>query len=424
MIVCIFEDHTVAWLEPLTLTRPAFDLRCGAGTLLERQLRAIGVDDALAWVRPELAPLCQMNHPHLTVNEALPATEPVLLINARWLAPAAPLTDLANPRLGIVDNQVAYAVLPAGCAAHVEPESIDDALEGLRNELPICPAGGSMITHLWELIEQNAGVLCQDLAAFRASAGAALPATDVKVMGTADRFVVADGAVVEPHVAVDTRHGPVLIDRGAVLQAFSRIEGPCYVGQGSVVAGAKMARSTLGPSCRVGGEVQDSIVQGFSNKYHDGFLGHSYLGEWVNIAAGTQFSDLRNDYAPVHVTLGGQRLPTGRAKIGSFVGDHTKTGLGTLLNTGSVIGAFCNLLPSGTYLPSVIPSFCEARRGILRERTDLRTTFQTAATVMRRRGFELTDAHINFYFELYDQTADARRKLLHENELRLLRQSV
>src|SRR6185503_20580297 len=125
---------------------------------------------------------------------------------------------------------------------------------------------------------------------------------------------------------------------------------PCYVGPESWILGAKLRGGTVGPWCRVGGEVEASVVQGYSNKCHDGFLGHSYLGEWVNLGAGTQVSDLRHDYEAVTVPLGGERVNTGLTKVGCFIGDHTKTGLNTLINTGSVVGAFCQLLPTGGLL--------------------------------------------------------------------------
>src|SRR4029077_11502764 len=141
-------------------------------------------------------------------------------------------------------------------------------------------------------------------------------------------LVVAEGALLEPFVTADTRQGPVLIERGAAIQSFSRLEGPCYIGTESWIMGAKLRGGTIGPKCRIGGEVEASIVQGQSNKYHDGFLGHSYIGQWVNLAAGTQTSDLRNDYGPIRVTVAGQRIATGRTKVGSFIGDHSKTGLG------------------------------------------------------------------------------------------------
>src|SRR5262249_39286737 len=155
------------------------------------------------------------------------------------------------------------------------------------------------------------------------------------IIGPRERLVIAPDVTIEPHVVVDTRRGPVLLERGATIQAFTRIEGPCCIGAESCVVGGKVSGTTLGPCCRVGGEVEQSILHGFSNKYHDGFLGHSYIGEWVNLAAGTQVSDLRNDYAAIKVSVSGERVATGRMKIGAFIGDHTKTGLATLINSGT-----------------------------------------------------------------------------------------
>src|SRR5262245_22335938 len=167
MNLFIFEDKSVEWLEPLTLTRPALDLRCGAATLLERQLRAFGVDEAAAIVRPEQAPLCQMAHPRLAVNEAgNRGNGPTILVNARWLAPGEPPSDLTPPRVGLVENQIAYVVLPPGQSPEFFPETIDEQIEVYRQELPSCPAGGAMINHLWDLLEQNGPSLCQDAAWF------------------------------------------------------------------------------------------------------------------------------------------------------------------------------------------------------------------------------------------------------------------
>src|SRR5262249_16153032 len=154
------------------------------------------------------------------------------------------------------------------------------------------------------------------------------------------------------------------------------------------------------------------------NKYHDGFLGHSYLGEWVNLGAGTHNSDLRNDYGEVSVVVDGRSGATGLTKVGCFLGDHTKTGVGTLLNTGSSVGAFCNLLPSGTFLPKYIPSFCSWWNGSLAERTDLPALLRTAAEVMRRRGVELPEPQAAVYRLLLEQTAAERRRALREGEQR------
>jgi UDP-N-acetylglucosamine diphosphorylase/glucosamine-1-phosphate N-acetyltransferase len=217
----------------------------------------------------------------------------------------------------------------------------------------------------------------------------------------------------------------VVIDLEAEVTAFTRLEGPCYVGPRTHVLGAKVrGGTTLGPDCRVGGEVEASVIHGHSNKYHDGFLGHSYVGEWVNLGAGTSNSDLRNDYGEVTVTLAGRRVPTGLTKVGCFLGDHTKTGLGTLLNTGTVAGMFCNLLPSGSFLPKSIPSFCTWWNGGLAEQADLPGLLRTAAEVMRRRGAVFGEAHAALFRALYDQSAPERRQALREAEQRRLRRSA
>jgi UDP-N-acetylglucosamine diphosphorylase/glucosamine-1-phosphate N-acetyltransferase len=226
-------------------------------------------------------------------------------------------------------------------------------------------------------------------------------------------------------VVADTTRGPVVIDHDALVTAFTRLEGPCYVGPHTQVQGAKIrAGTTLGPHCRIGGEVEASIVHGFSNKYHDGFLGHSYVGEWVNLGAGTHNSDLRNDYGEVTVTVAGRRIATGRTKVGCFLGDHTKTGLGTLINTGTNVGVCCNLLPAGRLAPKYVPSFATWWNGSLCENFEWGRLLETAHAVMQRRGCALTDAHAALFRHIYAETAADRRRTLREAEQRELRRSA
>jgi UDP-N-acetylglucosamine diphosphorylase/glucosamine-1-phosphate N-acetyltransferase len=225
-------------------------------------------------------------------------------------------------------------------------------------------------------------------------------------------------------VVIDTTNGPVLLDRGAVVQAFSRLEGPCYVGPGTQLHAARVRDASFGPQCRVGGAVESSVIQGYSNKAHEGFLGHSYLGEWVNFGSGTQTSDLRTDYGTVSMRSNGRRVDTGRLKVGSFVGDHVKTSMGVLFNTGSAVGPFGLLLASGGLLPRSLPPFGQYAHGHVEERSDLREMFGTAATVMARRGREWTEDHAEFYFDLFEQTAAERRQAVREGEQRRLRRVV
>jgi acetyltransferase-like isoleucine patch superfamily enzyme len=188
----------------------------------------------------------------------------------------------------------------------------------------------------------------------------------------------------------DTTNGPVWVGPGAVVTAFTRLEGPCAVGAHSQLLSAKVrAGTTIGPHCRVGGEVECSVLLGYANKYHDGFLGHSYVGEWVNLAAGTGTADLRYDYRPVSTHIGGEEVPSGRTKLGSLIGDHAKTGLGVLLDCGTALGPFAQVLPTGTFAPRAVPAFRRAGPGGLKD-IDANRAIEAARTAMGRRGRALT----------------------------------
>ena len=301
--------------------------------------------------------------------------------------------DVGGPTVGVVDDTVAYAVLGKELLADCTPATIDDCLEKWKASLPVRPAGGRMIRYLWDLVHANADEIGRDFRALGLDRAPA-PTELHSVVGSIDQLRIDPTARIDPLVVFDTRSGPVVVEAGAEIHAFSRIEGPCYIGPKSQVLGGKLrGGSSLGPQCRVGGEVETSIFHGHTNKYHDGFLGHGYVGEWVNLGAGTSNSDLRNDYGEVGMTAAGQRVATGQTKVGCFIGDHTKMGLSTLLNTGSNVGVAANLLPSGSLLPKYIPSFASWWNGSLADRTELPALFDTAATVMKRRGKAFTQAH-------------------------------
>lgn len=419
--VCLFEDRHAADLEPLSLTRPVFDLLCGMTSLGEKQCRGLESLDHGVLVRPYLAELYRFCNATCPVNDLdwLKA-ETTLLINGRWLPYEELPADLPSPCVGLLDDEVAFALLSMEELAFCSLETLDDCLETWKQRLPIVPATGHLIRHGWELVEHNAEQLRRD---FRQAASQ--PADHkVTILGSREHIIIDPTAFLEPMVLFDTRRGPIVIEREAVVAAFSRIEGPCYIGPRTQVLGAKLRGGvTLGPDCRIGGEVEASIIHGYSNKSHDGFLGHGYVGEWVNLGAGTHNSDLRNDYGEITVTIAGRRVPTGQTKVGCLLGDHTKTGLGTLLNTGSNIGAFCNLLPGGL-LPRYMPSFTSWWNNALSYNADLAALLETASTVMARRGQVLTDVHRDVYGGLFDLSATDRRRAIQDARLRGLRRSA
>jgi UDP-N-acetylglucosamine diphosphorylase/glucosamine-1-phosphate N-acetyltransferase len=426
MRVCLYEDGAVAGLEPVALTRPAFDLICGLSALGGKQRRHFAAAEVGALVRPHLAGVARLSRPGVPVNDpAWLADGPALLVNGRWLPPGGhPVAAPASPTVGLVNGEVAWVAVGADELAGLAPAALDDHIAQWRRRLPTVEAGGMLIRHLWELVERNGEQIARDYAGLRPRHAGFRP-PGVAHEGPRHLLLIDPSARIDPLVMVDTTGGPVVVARDAVVTAFSRLEGPCYVGVGTHVLGAKVrAGTTLGPSCRVGGEVEASIVQGYTNKYHDGFLGHSYVGEWVNFGAGTHTSDLRLDYGPVTVTVDGRRVPTGRAKVGSFLGDHVKTGLGALLNAGTAAGPFAHLLPAAGLLPRWVPAFSRTVDGRLGEQPDLDGLLTTAGTVMGRRGIALSAAHAAAYRAVHAQTAPARRQAERDAEQRRLRKSA
>jgi UDP-N-acetylglucosamine diphosphorylase / glucose-1-phosphate thymidylyltransferase / UDP-N-acetylgalactosamine diphosphorylase / glucosamine-1-phosphate N-acetyltransferase / galactosamine-1-phosphate N-acetyltransferase len=425
MHVCLYEDAVVADLEPLTLTRPVFELLCGLTTLGAKQRRFAGSTSASVLIRPHLAEVHRLTSPNTFVfgSGEERRSEPTLLINGRWLPPLHPRCTASTPCVGLVADEVAYVLVDPDDLASLTFANLEESLAHWCKTLPCHQAGGRLVRRLWELVQQNGQEILHDWqqrGVRKPGMLGGLPA----IVGPDDHLMLDLTARVDPMVVVDTTGGPVIIEGEAVISAFTRIEGPCVIGRRCEVLGAKIrAGTTLGPQCRIGGEVEASIVQGHSNKYHEGFLGHAYVGEWVNLGAGTHNSDLRNDYGEVSVTVNGRVTRTGQNKVGCFLGDHTKTGLGTLLNTGTNAGVFTNLLPGGL-APKYIPSFASYWNQRLVDRTDIEELFRTAAEVMRRRGAVFTEAHATLYRNLFEQTAGERQRALRDAELRQLRKSA
>jgi UDP-N-acetylglucosamine diphosphorylase / glucose-1-phosphate thymidylyltransferase / UDP-N-acetylgalactosamine diphosphorylase / glucosamine-1-phosphate N-acetyltransferase / galactosamine-1-phosphate N-acetyltransferase len=409
MRICVYEDRHVRGLEPLTLTRPAVDLLCGLTTLLEKQVRYFAATAVGHLCRPVVADLIRTRDPVSNVNDPTWLRgAPTILVNARWVPPPRPQPSPPTlprrhmavrssnpfadaPYLGTANGAIAFAVLDQRSLEAVSQATIDDCLQDWSQSLPTREVGGTVVGRPWELIDLNPSQIARDFEATCDPTDAGFHPTGFAVVGPADRLLIDPSAKVDPMVVADTTHGPVLIGPHAVVHAFTRLEGPCVIGAGTVLHGAQIrAGTTFGPQCRIGGEVECSIVLGYTNKYHEGFLGHSYVGEWVNLAAGTHTSDLRCDYRPVSVPVDGSEIPTGRTKVGAIIGDHVKTGLGVLLNCGTAIGPFAQVLPTGGFAPRDIPAFTRVAPASMKELSDVDRLLTVADTAMQRRGKMLT----------------------------------
>ncbi|OPX32048.1 hypothetical protein B1H10_08075 [candidate division KSB1 bacterium 4484_188] len=208
---------------------------------------------------------------------------------------------------------------------------------------------------------------------------------------------IAAGARVMPGVVLNAESGPIYIDQGAVVMPNAVLEGPLYLGKKSrIKIGAKIYQdTTIGPVCKVGGEVEGSIIHSYSNKQHDGFLGHSYLAEWVNIGADTNNSDLKNTYGEITVFLNGSPVKTGKRFVGLIMGDHSKTGINTMLNTGTIVGVNCNVYGAG-FPPKFIPSFSMGGSSGFRE-YNFEKALEVAEIVMSRRQVKFSEKHKNMF---------------------------
>ena len=337
----------------------------------------------------------------------------LLVVDARVKADGLPKLDEGPSRVFLdADGEVLAARIVREDLAKLNADSLDALLASAKQNLPLADARLPTWNYIWDLILANPAQLSEDFRAAGRSGidGEARVEEPVAIRGSRSDIFVGRGAKIHPMVVLDAEHGPIYIDEDVEIHPFTRIEGPCYIGRQSILLGAKCREgNSIGPMCRIGGEVEESIIQGYSNKYHDGFLGHAYVGQWVNLGALTTNSDLKNDYSEVKITLDGRtQLPTGSTKVGALIGDHTKTSIGTLLNTGACVGAMTLLVTSGKLLPKFIPSFTWYLNDAITPGFGKDALYATARTAMGRRKCQWTEADEAMWNAVYEITGEER----------------
>ncbi len=419
MRLCLVEDHAVSGLEPLTLTRPVHELLIGATSIATKIGRAFGVVSG-PWqkscvVRPQLQGVLGQGDRRLVMNDRdWLARGQVLVANGRWLPPEGfESPDESSPWVGLCEGEPACAFAGPDDAVGLEPGGVDDWFDRMRSCSRLVEVGGEWIRRPWDLVSRNGAHLERDFSVEARQGVSNRHLTRLALVGPPNRLSIHESVRIDPYTVFDTTNGPITLGRGVWVQPFTRIEGPCWIGADTQLFRANVRGAvSIGPTCRIGGEVEASIVHGCSNKYHEGFLGHAYVGEWVNLGAITSNSDLRNDYGEVHVPLQGDPVATGQAKVGCFIGDHTRTGMGSMLNTGTSIGVMCNVLPAGILLPKHVPSFSAVQYGRVAAGFPLETMFETARIVMGRRGRAFSEIDEAFYRGLFDQTRLERERAI------------
>ncbi len=396
--VIVFAEGNVAGLfDPLDQIRPPFLLRNGAWTVAHRWQRILQPASVSMAVRPWLKD-CLAELTGWSANEAVDdSPDDVWLIcgtpspvqHEFWKTPDLPssfawrsgqdsiirLSKTDWPRFQESVNRWVQSGGAGDCPCDVTP---------IDRELPILSASG-----LWDLVDHLGSQLEFDWELWHAqsqpqtSGWAKRDASAVIIEN--DRLWVAPDAEIGPQTVVDASAGPIIIDAGAKIEPFSRLCGPAYIGRRTHLVGGKFTGPcAFGPGCKLGGEVETSIFQAFSNKVHEGFFGHGFVGEWVNLGALTTNSDLKNTYGTVRVVRGGETVDTGAIKVGSYLSDHTKTGIGTLLPTGATFGVGVNIVAGGL-TPKSIPPFVWGGAGEFTEH-DVKRMLQTAEITVGRRA--------------------------------------
>ncbi len=265
-------------------------------------------------------------------------------------------------RLSLPDGTTIGWATPQG----IDLASGQGGSDGWDRAPELCVAG-ELLHSPWTLLDRNASQIIQDLDHLLSAADAEAAGVRRLPSGALPKgaWVIGEAAVtvepnvtVAPHVVLDASHGPIHLSRGVDIAPFTHLCGPAWIGPGARLLGGRLSAVTVGKASRIRGEVEASIIQGWTNKAHDGFLGHAVVGSWVNLGALTTNSDLKNTYGTVRVPLGPDvEEDTGMQKVGVLLGDHVKTGIGTLLTTGSVVGVGSNLLAGGTLAPRWVSPF-------------------------------------------------------------------
>ena len=405
----LFEDAGWRTLRPLTDLLPVPSLAFGGSTLGDRLRRAAGVAGFAVAGRAEPLAAWTARAEGSAVSSLAAARNGDVLAALAAALPGAWLDGVLREPDGTRAAWFAGERLVAVRLPAAELVPLADAGEGLAGRLaalglPRRAAEVRVVDYPWQLVEWNAEALAADLAGVSGVAGDVHAAAVLLAPG---RIAIQPGARVDPLAVLDARNGPIAIAARAVIESHSRIVGPCAIGEGTQILGGVVGGSTIGPECRLAGEVEASIWQGFANKRHHGFVGHSVIGEWVNLGALTTTSDLKNNYGPVRVTIDGREFDSGNPKVGSIVGGHVKTGIGTLLPTGAVVGTGANLFGGGRFAPKSIASFAwwDGEGSLVH---DLEKFLATARIAIARRGRTLGAAEERLLRATFAATARER----------------
>jgi len=415
--VAIFEDDAYENFLPLTYTRPAFDLRCGAKSFRHRIMDLLRAPDAILFTRDYLADYIESKEQR-SVNRTEAIVGTTLFVNGLLVPSKAivyKMSKVSEGHMGVKDDRLVFMCLGPAKAREFAGRlsrplgSLDVSQLERSATKKVDVQEAKLLSHPRELISTNAEILKADILSLKKSrSGKVHP--KATIMGKRSDLSIGPGSVVEAGTAIDTREGPVYIDSNCIIRPNAWIQGPTFIGSGTqILPSARIhGGSSIGPVCNIGGEVEATIVHGHSDKAHAGFVGHSYIGEWVNLGALTTTSDLKNTYGTVKVNIRGQRIDTGETNIGAFIADHVKTSIGVMIYPGNKIGVAAQIhgIVSGD-----VPSFAIYAKVLGSKMTEsiFESVAETQRRMYRRKRIEQMAADITLLKKVYEFTKEERR---------------
>ena len=391
--VYFYDDLRARQFEPFALTRPCSEMRAGTSLVRRRWESATGLKSKGFIGAPHLAHFEEGDAPAaVDLNADIPAGS--VVVNSRCIIS---LDVRLEPFDLLMCDGLACAVRLARAvpASKFADGSLD--LGTIQTSLGGRRVAGRWMSDVWDFIATLGDQLAEDIP--RRAKTLAMAAPELTIYGKREVFV-EEGAEIGPNVVFDVSSGPILVRRGAIVSPFTHLVGPLYVGSESQILGDRVASSSIGDVCKVRGELSNSVFVGHANKGHAGFVGHSYLGRWVNLGALTTTSNLKNTYGPVQMWTRAGMRNTGQQFLGTLFGDHAKTGIGTMLSTGTVLGAGANVF-GGTMPPKAVPPFAWGDSEPY-DTFDLTRFLEVAERAMERR-------HVKLGKKARQQLSDAHR---------------
>lgn len=398
MNLAIFDDEPIKFY-PVSYTRSVGDIRCGILKLRQRLQALLFGEQESVILDEKLVPLYKERHPDWMINQVSGDT---LFVNSRLKISPDAIKKVKDLKTGQCLKDEAGTLL----ALRLDLTKTEMTIKGvkeLEKQTEKSTHKAALYQNMADIIMDNGRLIEFDYEQFFHDAENFIETEPGVTLLNPYQVFIGENAVLKPGVVIDATHGPVVIDEKAEIMSHAVITGPAYIGKGSrIKISAKIYGSTsIGPVCKVGGEVEGSIIQAYSNKQHDGFLGHAYVGEWVNIGAGTNNSDLKNNYKSVsfYSYQDKAKIKSGYQFLGSVIADHAKTGINCTLNTGLVIGVGCNLWGS-KLLTDHIQSFSWGEADSLLP-YNFEAFTETTQTVKQRRQLELTEAETRLLHEIW-----------------------